>query len=81
LIRFPTVEEMGLKVYVASDGETVHVSSKRPIKGLIFDVEDGGDEAGEVKWSDQALDVFPNDPQTIRAVGLKGRKVKVRHLS
>jgi beta-mannosidase len=31
-------------------------------------------------WSDQALDLAPNDPQTVRAEGLNGREVKVRYV-
>jgi beta-mannosidase len=48
---------------------------KKPVKGVILEVE------GEtVKWSDQAIDLVPNDPQTITAKGLAGRDVRVRYL-
>jgi beta-mannosidase len=39
------------------------------------------DRAGEeVKWSDQAIDMFPGDTQVVEAKGLKGRKVKARYI-
>ncbi|KAF9263450.1 glycoside hydrolase family 2 protein [Marasmius fiardii PR-910] len=75
-IKFPSVKEVDLKAEVSTDGESVVLSSKRPVKGIVLDVE--GDE--EVAWSDQAIDLAPGDPQTIRALGLKGRAVKVRYL-
>jgi beta-mannosidase len=34
----------------------------------------------DVKWSDNALDVVPGDPQTITASGLGGRTLTVAHL-
>jgi beta-mannosidase len=34
----------------------------------------------DVKWSDQGIDLVPDDPQTIKAVGLKGRQLKLRYL-
>ncbi|TDL29523.1 glycoside hydrolase family 2 protein [Rickenella mellea] len=74
-INFPGVEEIGLKIAIASDGESVELSTKKPIKGIILEV-DGED----VKWSDQAVDLVPGDPQTVHAVGLKGRSVKARYL-
>jgi beta-mannosidase len=57
------------------DGETIKLETKKPIKGIILDVD--GDE---VKWSDQAIDLAPGDPQTVKAVGLNGRTVKARFL-
>ena len=45
------------------------------MKGIILEVE-----GPDVKWSDQALDLVPGDPQTVKAVGLNGRKVKARYL-
>ncbi|EGO27915.1 glycoside hydrolase family 2 protein [Serpula lacrymans var. lacrymans S7.9] len=74
-ITFPTVKELGLKISVSSDGESVQLSTQKPIKGIIMDV-DGED----VKWSDQAIDLVPGDPQVVKAIGLKGREVKVRFL-
>lgn len=66
---------MGLKVTVSPDGESVTLETKKPIKGIVLDCV--GDD---VKWSDQAIDLVPDDPQTIQAVGLNGRKVLVRYL-
>lgn len=60
---------------VGADGESVTLSTKKPIKGIILDVE--GDE---VKWGDQAIDLVPGDPQTVKAIGLKDREVKLRFL-
>ena len=60
---------------VGLDGESVMLSTKKPIKGLILDVD--GDD---VKWNDQAIDLMPDDPQVVRAIGLNGREVKVRFL-
>lgn len=50
----------------------------KPIKGIVLDVEQDRDD--EVRWSDQAIDLFPGDPQVVRGVGLRGRPVKVRYL-
>lgn len=58
------------------DGEVVTISCRKPVKGIILDVE--GDE--DVKWSDQAIDLFPGDAQVITAKGLGGRKVLARYL-
>ena len=74
-IKFPPVEAVGLNIIVADDGETVSLSVKKPVKGVILDV-DGED----VKWSDQALDLVPGDAQQVRAAGLNGRKIKARFL-
>lgn len=60
---------------VGPDGESVTLSTKKPIKGLILDVD--GDD---VKWNDQAIDLMPDDPQVVQGVGLNGREVKVRFL-
>ena len=45
------------------------------MKGIVLDVD--GEDA---KWSDQAIDLVPEDPQVVKVVGLKGRKVKSRYL-
>lgn len=74
-IKFPAVHDLGLKVTTGSDGESVTLSTQKPIKGLILDV-DGED----VRWSDQAIDLVPDDPQTISAIGLSKREIKVRFL-
>lgn len=59
------------------DGESVRLSTDRPIKGIVLDVEEGSEE---VKWGDQAIDLVPGDAQVVSAVGLKGRAVKARFL-
>ncbi|KAI5124966.1 hypothetical protein M0805_007392 [Coniferiporia weirii] len=74
-IHFPSVEEAGLKIAVGDDGQTLELSCKKPIKGIVLDVD--GDD---VKWSDQAIDLVPGDNQTVKALGLNGRKVKARYL-
>ncbi|KZP32901.1 glycoside hydrolase family 2 protein [Athelia psychrophila] len=74
-IKFPDVKDVALRVEVGSDGKTVTLSVKKPIKGLILDV-DGED----VKWDNQAIDLVPGDPQTIKAIGLNGRVIKSRFL-
>ena len=51
------------------------LSCKKPIKGIILDVE-----GEDVKWSDQAIDLVPGDKQVVKASGLKGRSVKARYL-
>ncbi|KAG6861004.1 hypothetical protein C0995_005024 [Termitomyces sp. Mi166 len=74
-IKFPEVKELGLKVTVGADGESVVLSTNKPVKGIVLDVE--GDD---VKWNDQAIDLVPGDPQTIKGVGLNGREIKLRYL-
>lgn len=63
-------------VQIGDDGESVELSSQKPIKGIVLDVVEGED----VKWSDQAIDLVPGDPQVIKAIGLKGKEVTVRFL-
>lgn len=72
-IDFP--KDSGFKVQVASDGESVTLSSKVPVKGVILDAE-----GEDVKWSDQAIDLIPGDEQVVQAIGLKGRIVQARHI-
>jgi beta-mannosidase len=74
-IKFPPVKDIGLKVTVGSDRGSVTLSAQKPVKGLILDVD--GDYA---KWNDQAIDLVPDDPQTVEVIGLNGRDVKVRFL-
>jgi beta-mannosidase len=64
-----------LTVETGSDGDSVELSTQKPIKGIVLDVE-----GEDVKWSDQAIDLVPGDPQIVKAVGLKGREAKVRFL-
>lgn len=75
-IKFPAIKDLGLVVQIGDDGESVELSSQKPIKGIVLDVVEGED----VKWSDQAIDLVPGDPQVIKAIGLKGKEVTVRFL-
>ncbi|KAF8913858.1 beta-mannosidase [Gymnopilus junonius] len=72
-IHFPSLKDVGLDVKVNIDNETVTLSTQKPVKGIVLDVD--GDQ---VEWSDQAIDLFPGDPQTIRAKGLQDREAKVK---
>ncbi|KAN0097394.1 glycoside hydrolase family 2 protein [Tylopilus felleus] len=74
-IKFPAIKDLGLVVQIGDDGESVHLSAKKPVKGIVLDVE-----GEDVKWGDQAIDLVPGDPQFIKAVGLNGREVKARFL-
>lgn len=74
-IDFPALEDVGLKAEVAQDGESVTLSTRKPVKGIVLNVE-----GEDVKFSDQAIDLVPGDPQVVHAVGLKGRAVKTRFL-
>ncbi|KZT13063.1 glycoside hydrolase family 2 protein [Laetiporus sulphureus 93-53] len=74
-ISFPEIKDLGFEITVLPDGESVELSTKKPIKGIVLDVE--GEDA---RWSDQAIDLVPDDPQVVKVVGLKGREVKARFL-
>jgi beta-mannosidase len=75
-IHFPDPQDVGLEAAVGADGESVTLSARKPVKGIVLDVD--GD--AEVRWGDQAIDLVPGDPQTVTAVGLGSRPVKVRFL-
>lgn len=72
------MNDLGLEIAVQSDGESVRLSTKKPIKGIVLDVAEEPEK--EVQWGDQAIDLVPGDPQLVSAVGLKGRAVKARFL-
>lgn len=74
-IHFPPVKDLGLSITIGSDGESVELAAQMPVKGIVLDVE--GDN---IKWGDQAIDLFPGDPQIVKAIGLRGREVKARFL-
>jgi len=38
-IKFPAVKDLGLVVQIGDDGESLHLSTKKPIKGIVLDVE------------------------------------------
>ena len=44
-IHFPDVGALGLEVTVGADGESVRLASRRPVKGIVLDVE--GEREGE----------------------------------
>ncbi|KAJ7667976.1 glycoside hydrolase family 2 protein [Mycena polygramma] len=70
-INFPADTEV--KANVA--GQSITLSTNRPVKGIVLDVE-----GADVKWSDQGIDLVPDDPQIIQGVGLNGREVKLKFL-
>ena len=75
-LHFPPVDGLGLDINVGEGGGSLTLSSNKPIKGIVLDV-DGID----VEFSDQAIDLVPGDPQTIQALNLRStRNLKVRHL-
>lgn len=74
-INFPAIKDLGFSVKTSSDGESVELSTQKPIKGIILDAE-----GEDVEWSDQAIDLVPGDPQIVKAIGLKGRDVRARYL-
>jgi beta-mannosidase len=74
-IHFPDVKDLDFKITPSAGGDTIVLSTERPMKGIVLDVE--GDE---VRWGDQAIDLVPGDPQTVKVIGLNGRPVKARFL-
>ncbi|KAI0073012.1 glycoside hydrolase [Panus rudis PR-1116 ss-1] len=58
---------------VAVSGDQVTVNVRKPVKGLVLSVAESSNDADEVKWSDNALDVVPGDTQVVHARELKGR--------
>ncbi|KAJ7476843.1 glycoside hydrolase, partial [Mycena galericulata] len=71
------LRDPGLAVAVDKDKETVTVRAERPVKGLVLSAVGEGED---VRWSDNALDVMPGDPQVVVARGLAGRKIAVAFL-
>jgi beta-mannosidase len=69
------VKDLGFKITPGEDGESVALSTQRPIKGIVLEVE-----SEEVRWDDQAIDLVPGDPQIVKAIGLRGRTVRARFL-
>lgn len=74
-LKFPSAEEVRLVIEVLPDKQSLKLSCSKPVKGIVLDVD--GDD---VKWSDQAIDLVPGDPQIVNAIGLNGRVVKARYL-
>ena len=74
-LRFPSADNLGLTVSVGEDGESVTLSCKKPIKGTILEAE-----REDVRFTDQAIDLVPGDPQTVRGLNLNSGEVMLRHL-
>ncbi|KAI0717520.1 glycoside hydrolase [Cerioporus squamosus] len=70
------------KLDVKVEGEKVTVAVERPVKGLFLTVDEEGEgvlgKPEEVRWSDNAVDVFPGDPQVLQVHGLAGKRAKLR---
>ncbi|KAJ7781282.1 glycoside hydrolase family 2 protein [Mycena metata] len=73
-INFPVDTEVKVNVD-GEHGESIILSTNRPVKGIVLEVE-----GPDVKWSDQGIDLVPDDAQTIQCAGLNGREVKLRFL-
>jgi len=58
------------------EGETIHLSTALPVKGLVLDADDDA-----VDFDDNCLDLVPGHAQTVRAKGLKGQRVTFMHLA
>ncbi|KAJ7283262.1 glycoside hydrolase [Mycena rebaudengoi] len=65
-----------LRLVVTADmtSGAVTVRAERPVKGLVLSVLGDGED---VRWSDNALDIMPGDPQVVVATALAGREVAV----
>lgn len=75
-IAFPDPE---MRLRLQSDGRSIQMEVKKPAKCAFFSVP--GEKTGtEIKWSDNAVDLFPGDVQTMTVEGLEGRKVAVSRL-
>ncbi|KAJ6603048.1 glycoside hydrolase superfamily [Mycena sp. CBHHK59/15] len=71
------LRDPGLAVAVDAPTGGVTVRTERPVKGLVLSALGDGED---VRWSDNALDVMPGDPQVVVATGLAGRGVAVAFL-
>ncbi len=56
------------------DAHTLRIQAKRPAKGVWLSAGDG------VQWSDNMLDLFPDDPQIIKVQGLEDAEIQIRSL-
>ncbi|RJE26160.1 hypothetical protein PHISCL_01510 [Aspergillus sclerotialis] len=65
--KYLSFSDRGVTVCQDLDGEkgTIHLSCKRPTKGLVFEERDG------VVLSDSAIDLVPGDGQVVRVSGVK----------
>jgi len=62
------------------DDHTVRIEATRPAKGVWLWAEDGLTMVDGIVWSDNMLDIMPDDPYTLTVEGLKG-EIKYRDLS
>lgn len=75
--KYTNMPDPGLMVTV--EGEMVSVEVKKPAKCVFFSIE-GEVDGNTVKWSDNALDLFPGDRQVVGVKGLGSGKVMVSRL-
>ncbi|GBE85088.1 Beta-mannosidase B [Sparassis crispa] len=75
--RHTDYSDPGLQI--AIDGEKIVITVDKPVKALVLSSDDDG-KREEVKWSDNALDILPGQPQTVLATGLNGRALKVAYM-
>lgn len=75
--RYLDFPEPGLEVSIERETSKLTLSVIKPVKGLVLSVQGEGEE---VKWSDNALDIMPGDPQVVVAYGLGDRAVSVAYL-
>lgn len=59
------------------DDKKICVRTRLPAKGVWLDIDD----SAYVQWSDNMLDLFPDDPQIVNSAGLAGRSVQVTCLT
>jgi len=75
--RYLDFPDPGLTVSIEKETSKVNLSVDKPVKGLVLSVLGKGEE---VKWSDNALDIMPGDPQVVVAFGLGERAISVAYL-
>jgi len=61
------------KLHVESKGDTIHLKTDKPMKGLWLHLDDD-----KVKFDDNFLDLMPGESRVVKAKGLNGRKVEAR---
>jgi len=62
------------EIVLEHDGDHVRLQATRPAKGVWLEAGAG------VEWSDNMLDLLPDDPQTVTARGLSDQPLEVRSL-
>lgn len=68
--------EVTAKVGATDEEQILHISARKPVKCLVFEERDG------IRLSDNAIDLYPGDQQTVTATGLRGdaSPLKYRYL-